>query len=263
MNISAKISKSAKAVSSAKRGFKPEYAIVAGSGLSGLKNYFTVVKTLPYSKIPFFSKTTAEGHLGELNFCSYAGVDFLILNGRFHLYEGYSPQEVTYPVRVMNALGVNNLIITAACGALNKKYSAEDIVIMKDQINFTGNGLDSDGSERRFIDAHALYDASFRKKALAAAKKYKIKAREGVYFGVKGPAYETPAESAEYRRLGGDMIGMSVVMEALAASQMKMKTLGLAYISNRSSARFRHEDVLKAGKSDVEKFSKIIKECLK
>jgi purine-nucleoside phosphorylase len=244
---------------------KPVAAVIAGSGISGFEGSFKILKTADYLKIPHFAKTTVAGHSGKLDICAGG---LLIFNGRFHFYEGHSPQDIIYPVRVMKACGVETLIITAAVGAINKKYKAGDIVVLKDHINFTGSnplrGAHFEEFGQRFPEMSCVYDASLRKKVLSAAKKLKIAAYEGVYFGVSGPSYETPAEIKAYGKLGGDAAGMSVVYEAIAASQMKMKVLALTYVSNAAAAAgVNHKEVLEAGKQASGNILKLIKAACK
>ncbi|MCL2145145.1 MAG: purine-nucleoside phosphorylase [Endomicrobia bacterium] len=269
MDILQKIEKTKKYILS-RSGFKAGIAVIAGSGLGQLKEEFEIIKTIKYSKIPYFAKTTVSGHAGELNFCSHKGTKFLIFSGRFHYYEGHSAQDVVYPVRIMNALGVKTVIITAAAGGINKKYKHGDIVVLKDHINFTGNnpliGTNIDGLGERFPEMTEIYDLKLRNKSIKTAKKLKIKAYEGVYFGVTGPSYETAAEVDAYRKLGGDIVGMSVVYEAIAAAHMKMKVLGISYVSNMAAGinktRLNHQEVLETGKKTGLNMTKIIKGVL-
>ncbi|MCL1972164.1 MAG: purine-nucleoside phosphorylase [Endomicrobia bacterium] len=273
MNTMSKISKTKAYLNKILYGhnFRAEAAVIAGSGLGQIKEELEIIKTVKYSKIPYFAKTTVPGHAGELNFCkSKGGTNFLIFNGRFHYYEGHGAQDVIYPVRVMNALGIKTVIITAAVGGMNKKYNVGDIVFLKDHINFTGNnplmGANIDEIGERFPAVTDVYDLNFRNKALKIAKKLKIKVREGIYFSVSGPSYETAAEVEAYVKLGGDVVGMSVVYEAIAAAHMKMKVLGIAYVSNMaagiSKTAINHEEVLEAGKKAGNSIRKIIKEFL-
>lgn len=251
-------------------GFNPVTGIIAGSGLGNLKNRFKIIKSINYSDIPNFSKTTVEGHSGELVLCEYKKQHMLVFNGRFHFYEGHPAQDTVYPVRFMRTAGVKNLIITAATGGVNKKYSPGDIVILKDHINLTGHnplrGMHHKEFGDRFPDMCNIYDAKLRKKALSISKKYKIKAYEGVYLGVMGPSYETPAEIKAFGKLGADIVGMSVVFEAIAAAQMGMNILGLAYVSNMAAGlcgkNLDHNEVLEAGKNVNANMTKIIKEVL-
>ncbi|MDR3112842.1 MAG: purine-nucleoside phosphorylase [Endomicrobium sp.] len=244
---------------------KPAVAIIAGSGVSGFERGFKILKTADYLKIPHFAKTTVAGHSGKLDIC-HGGL--LIFNGRFHFYEGHSPQDIIYPIRVMKACGVETLIITAAAGAINKKYKAGDIVVLKDHINFTGSnplrGRHFEEFGQRFPEMSCIYDVNLRKRALSQAKKLKIAAYEGVYFGVSGPSYETPAEAKAYGTLGGDVAGMSVVYEAIAALQMKIKVLALTYVSNGcASVGVSHREVLEVGKCASGNIVKIITAIIK
>jgi inosine guanosine and xanthosine phosphorylase family len=269
LNVLQKIEKTKKYILS-KTGFKPSVAIIAGSGLGNLKKQFTNIKTIKYRQIPYFSKTTVDGHAGELVLCSYKGTQLLLFNGRFHFYEGYCAQDVIYPVKVMKAMGVETLVLTAAVGGMNKKYNSGDIVILKDHINFTGNnpliGENVSALGERFPGVADVYDAPLRKNALKAAVKLKIKVHEGIYFGVTGPSYETAAEVNAFRKLGGDVVGMSVVYEAIAAAHMKMKVVGISYVSNMAAGinktRLNHKEVLEAGKKANSGVTKIIKTVL-
>ncbi|MCL2485720.1 MAG: purine-nucleoside phosphorylase [Endomicrobia bacterium] len=250
--------------------FNPEIVIITGSGLGGIRKKFEIIKTVKYEKIPFFAKATVSGHKGELVFCSYKGKDIIIVSGRVHYYEGHNAGEIIYPLRVLKALGVKTLISTAAVGALNKNYNPGDIVFIKDHINFTGNnpliGGHFDEFGKRFPDIGSAYDAELRKFALKAAKQNKIKSREGIYFCVSGPSYETPAEVSAFRKLGGDVVGMSVVYEVIAAAQMGIKTLGISYVSNMAAGinkeALSHDDVLVLGKKAGAEISVIIEGVL-
>ena len=267
MNIFEKIERSKKAILCVK-GFKPETAVIAGSGLSGISKQFTIIKKIKYSNIPYFSKTTVSGHSGEVLLCKNKKCDIVVFNGRFHFYEGHTPQDVIYPVRVMKEAGIKNLILTAATGGVNTKYKAGDIVVIKDHINFTGDnplkGVHYDKFGSRFPDMGEVYNQGFRKNVKNIAKKLKIKIQEGVYFAVSGPSYETPAEVKAFRKLGGDIVGMSVVYESVAAAQTGIKVLGLAYVSNMaagiSKSKLDHAEVLDTGKRVNEKISELIKE---
>ncbi|MDR1695345.1 MAG: purine-nucleoside phosphorylase [Endomicrobium sp.] len=271
MNVIEKISKSKNYLKKIlPSGFAPEAAVIAGSGLGGITDTFKVLKTVKYEKIPFFAKATVIGHKGELVFCSYKGKDIILINGRIHYYEGHSAEETVYPLRVLKSLGVKTLISTAAAGALNKNYKLGDIVLIKDHINFTGNnplrGAHFGEFGKRFPDMSRAYDFALRKLALKTAKQNKIKCYEGVYFGVSGPSYETPAEVSAFRKLGGDVVGMSVVCEVIAAAQMGIKTLCAAYVSNMAAGIkkdvLNHDGVLALGKKTNAAISLIIKRVL-
>jgi purine-nucleoside phosphorylase len=198
--------------------------------------------------------------------CSYKCIDLLIFNGRFHYYKGHYAQDVIYPLRMMKFLGVKILVLIVAVGALKKKYNVVDIIILKDHINFTGNspliGANFEEFGERFPNMENVYDYSLRKKALSIAK-FNIKAKQGVYFGVSGPAYETPTEIKAYRLLGGDVVGVSVGYETTAAAHMRFNMLGLAYVSNMASG-INDKPIKPRGNSYSRqksklKFSKIIK----
>lgn len=269
MNILQKLKKTKQFIL-CKRKFNPEIAIIAGSGLSDLSDHFECIASIEYSKIPYFFKTTVSGHEGILKLCRYKNKDILIFSGRFHFYEGFSNEEIIYPIRVMKEIGIKTLIITAATGGINKNYSVGDIVVLNDHINFTGNnpliGKHNEKFGKRFPDMSAVYDKDLINKVLDITKKNNIKAHSGVYFGVSGPSYETPAEIKAFEKLGGDIIGMSVVYEAIAASQMNMKVLGLVYVSNMAagivSKELKHSEVLAVGKTVNKNLTKIIKNII-
>jgi purine-nucleoside phosphorylase len=270
LNILDKIKKSKKYIAS-KIKTCPKVAIICGSGLSNIKNAIKQEITIPYSKIPYFKESTVEGHIGELVVGKLNHKDIFLLNGRVHYYEGYTMQEISYPIRVMESLGVQTLIITCAVGATNKKYNIGDIVIIKDHINFIFNnpliGKHYNEFGARFPDMTNLYNQNIRKQVLQIAKKNKIKCYEGIYFAVRGPSYETPAEIFAYRSLGADVVGMSLVAESIVAKQMGMNILALTYISNKASGISKkileHEEVLNSGKKATKSIEKIISVFLK
>ncbi|MDD3064683.1 MAG: purine-nucleoside phosphorylase [Endomicrobiaceae bacterium] len=251
--------------------FKPKTAIILGSGLSGIKDLIKEQTSIPYSKIPGFKQTTVKGHKGELVFGKINDKEVLLLNGRFHYYEGNSMNDITYPIRVIKELGINTLIITCAAGAINKKYSNGDIVVIKDHINFMfDNPLIGEHFEyfgERFPDLSAVYDINLINSAKKAARTGKIKLHTGVYFAVKGPSYETASEISAFRKLGADVIGMSLAPEAIVAGQANMKVLALAYVSNKAAGvsknKTTHCEVLDTGKKTGIKMANLIKNILK
>lgn len=216
--------------------FKPVAAIISGSGLADSLPELTGRISIPYSSIPNFSRTTVKGHKGELVFGRLHGKDVVIMRGRFHYYEGRPLSFIAFPVRVLAFLGVKTLIVTAAVGSLKPSLRPGDLLILKDHVNFMGaNPLMGNYNAlfgEMFPDMSEPYDAALRREALAAARKLKVRAGEGVYFAVTGPSYETPAEVKVCRMLGGSVVGMSVVPEVIAARQLKMKVLGVCWISN-------------------------------
>ena len=258
-------------MNSRKTKTNPKIAIICGSGLSNIKNVIKQEKIIPYSQIPYFKQSTVEGHNGQLVLGKLNSTDVLLMSGRFHYYEGYSMQDITYPVRVIKSLGIETLIITCAVGAVNKKYNVGDIVVIKDHINFMCNnpliGKHYDEFGKRFPDMTNIYNKDIKKQMLKIAKNNKIKIHEGIYFAVSGPSYETPAEINSYRKLGGDVVGMSLVPESIVANQMNMKIAALTYVSNKASGlsknNLTHSEVLKAGKTASLSIEKIIKDFVK
>ena len=252
-------------------GITPRVGIIAGSGLGCIKDGIKNPIVIKYSDIPNFTKSSVSGHAGELILGKLSGVHVAILSGRVHYYEGHSIESAALPTAVLKWLGVETLIVTAATGAINKKYSPGNIVFIKDHINFTGQtplrGAYLPELGPRFPDISKVYDFNIRQHAIKLAKKFKIKAFEGVYFGVTGPSYETPAEIKAFRKLGGDIVGMSVVGEVIMAGALNLKVLGIAYVSNMAAGiekgQLKHEDVLDLGAKAVVSVSKIINETLK
>ena len=269
-NILEKIKESKKYIKG-KIKLNPKTAIICGSGLSNIKDTIKQETVIPYSKIPYFKQSTVEGHTGELVIGKLNSKDVMLMNGRFHYYEGYSMQEISYPIRVMKSLGIENLIITCAVGAINKKYNVGDIVVIKDHINFMCDnpliGKHYDEFGKRFPDMTNIYNKNIIKQMLKIAKNNKIKIHEGVYFAVSGPSYETPAEINSYKKLGGDVVGMSLVPESIVANQMNMKVTALTYISNKASGLTKksltHSEVLQTGKTAAVAMEKIIKNIVK
>lgn len=215
---------------------RPETAIILGTGLGGLVGDIEIIDTLPYNEIPDFPVTTVEGHTGQLIYGRLGGKEVVVMQGRFHFYEGYSMHEVTFPVRVMKYLGIKNLFVSNASGGLNPEWHVGDIVLISDHINFFpvhplhGRNLDELGV--RFPDMSKVYDERLRNKAKLIALEHNITVREGVYVGVQGPTFETPAEYRMFRILGGDIIGMSTVPEAIAARHMNIKLFGISIITD-------------------------------
>ena len=265
------VSKTAAWIKARTKKFKPVAAIIAGSGLANSLPELTDRISIPYSSIPNFPRTTVKGHKGELVFGRLHGKDVVIMRGRFHYYEGRPLNFIAFPVRVLAFLGVKTLIVTAAVGSLKRTIRPGDFLILKDHINFMGanplmGNYDSLFGEM-FPDMNAPYDAVLRKEALAAARKLKIRVSEGVYTAVTGPSYETPTEVRVYRMLGGSVAGMSVVPEVIAARQLKMKVLGVCWISNFTSGISKevleHADVLKLGEKVSVKMKELLDAVLK
>jgi purine-nucleoside phosphorylase len=216
--------------------FSPRIAVVLGTGLGGLAERLKDQTALAYETIPYFPCSTVESHEGRLLSGTLAGKPILVLQGRFHLYEGYTAQEIAFPIRVLAALGVKVLIISNAAGGLDPLFKAGDIMLITDQINYTGeNPLIGPHLEKwgpRFPDMSQVFDPELIALARAVAKREKILLRRGVYVGLKGPSLETPAETRVLMTLGAQAVGMSTVMEVIAAVQAGMRILGISVITN-------------------------------
>ena len=252
-------------------GFKPETAIIAGSGLGGALPKLDDKMAVSYKDIPGFPTTTVKGHAGELIFGRMGGHDVVMMKGRFHYYEGRPLSFIAFPIRVLRALGVKNLLLTAAVGSLKPGIKPGQLVILKDHINLMGSnplmGNYHPAFGEMFPDMNDPYDKALRKEAVKLAKKARVRAVEGVYTAVTGPSYETPAEVKMYRMLGGDIAGMSVVPETITARQLKLRVAGLCWISNFCSGISKqvltHEEVLELGEKVSGKMRQILEGLLK
>jgi len=214
----------------------PEFGIILGTGLGGLVKEIEILESIPYSEIPNFPVSTVEGHSGRLIYGKLGNKNVLAMQGRFHYYEGYSMNEVAFPVRVFKYIGVSHLFVSNASGGLNPDFKVGDIVIISDHINFfpehplRGKNIQELGP--RFPDMVKTYDEFLQNKAKLIALECGINLKEGVYVGVSGPTYETPAEYKMFRILGGDMVGMSTVPEVIVARHMDMKVFGISIITD-------------------------------
>ncbi len=249
---------------------KPEYGLILGSGLGHVAEILTEKTIIPYAKIPHFPVSTVHGHAGQLVFGRLNSKSVVVMQGRVHYYEGHPLSAVTYPIRLFKNLGVSKLILTSAVGGINKKYKPADIVFVKDHINLMGDNPLIGGHiaefGERFPDMSCVYSPRLIKLAVNIAKKFKIKTHNGIYLAASGPSYETPSEIRAYRKLGGDVVGMSVVPETIVANQLKIEILCISYISNMASGISKtvlsHEEVMGVGKIAGKKVSKIIKNLI-
>lgn len=245
--------------------FEPEIGIILGSGLGELADEYCDIE-ISYNEIPNFIKSTVIGHKGRLVFATIAGKKVVMMQGRNHFYEGHTMQEITYPVKVMKKLGVKNLILTNAAGAVNKNFKAGDLMIIKDHINLMGTnpliGKNDDTLGERFPDMTEIYKNNLVKLAKEAAAYVNIDIKEGVYLANTGPSYETPAEINMARILGADAVGMSTVPEAIIANYCGLNVLGISCISNTASVsggeKLSHEDVIAATTKAKSKFKQLI-----
>ena len=217
---------------------KPEVGIILGSGLGGLVNHMEIEASFPYSEIPDFPVSTVEGHDGKLIFGKLGGKNIVAMQGRFHYYEGYSMDVVTFPVKVMKFLGIKTIIVSNAAGGMNPEFNVGDLMIISDHINFFPDnpllGPNNDEFGTRFPDMSNAYNSDLRNKAKEIAAKNNIQVREGVYIGSSGPMLETPAEYKLFRTFGADATGMSTVPEVIAAHHMGIKCFGMSVITNVS-----------------------------
>ncbi len=215
---------------------KPEIGMITGTGLGTLTEKISVDFRVPFEKIPNFPTSTVEGHHGNLVGGRIAGKDVLALEGRFHLYEGYSPKEVTFPVRVMAMLGAKYLFMSSAAGGLNPQFDAGDLMVITDHINLKGVnplvGPNLDDFGPRFPDMTRVYDPDLVHLARRTALEQRIPLRQGVYVGVLGPSLETPAETRFLRMIGADAVGMSTVSQAIVGVHCGLKILGIVVITN-------------------------------
>lgn len=249
----------------------PKIGLILGSGLGVLANEIENPVKIPYHEIPDFPISTVEGHAGQLVFGTLNGVEVVAMQGRFHYYEGYSFDKVTFPVRVMKDLGVKMLIVTNAAGGVNESFSPGDLMIITDHINFMGsNPLIGPNDSRlgaRFPDMSEAYSKDLRASAKEIANRFNIDIKEGVYFGFSGPVYETPAEIRMVRTLGGDAVGMSTVPEVIVARHSGLKVLGISCITNMAAGildkPLAHEEVIETTEKVKENFLLYIKEIVK
>ncbi|MFZ3048478.1 MAG: purine-nucleoside phosphorylase [Desulfatirhabdiaceae bacterium] len=216
--------------------FLPQIGLISGTGLSDSARRLEVAASFDYADIPHFPVSTVESHRGKLVFGKLNGKPAVVMQGRFHLYEGYSPLEVIFPIRVMNRLGVDTLILSNASGGLNSRLCAGDILMIRDHINLTGAnaliGAHRDVLGDRFPDMSQAYSADLRADLRQSAEKLKIPLKEGVYAGLKGPSLETPAEVRFLKTIGADAVGFSTVLETIAAVQAGMRVLGISVVTN-------------------------------
>jgi purine-nucleoside phosphorylase len=222
-----------------KTRLRPQIALVLGSGLGAFAEEFATPTRIAYKKIPYFPESTAIGHAGQLVIGQVGDIPVVGMQGRVHLYEGYSAKQVAFPIRVFHQMGVKAVILTNAAGGINLSYSQGALVAIRDHINFQGaNPLIGPNDDRfgpRFPDMTRAYDPEFRRFVAEEGKKLKLNLHEGVYLALAGPNYESPAEIHAFRTLGADLVGMSTVPEALAARHSAIRTLGISCVTNMAA----------------------------
>ena len=253
-----------------KIGEIPNTAIILGSGLGALVDEIEDRTEIPYPEIPNFPLSTVEGHSGKLIIGTLGGKKVLAMQGRFHYYEGYNMKEVTFPIRVFQALGIEYLFVSNAAGGMNSSFDVGDIMLIEDHINlFPEHPLHGKNHEElgtRFPDMSEAYNKELRDLAMEVAKKNNIKLQHGVYIGLTGPTYETPAEYNYLRIIGGDAVGMSTVPEVIVANHAKMKVLAFSIITDLGVlgkiVEITHEDVQIAAEAAQPKMAQIMREVI-
>jgi purine-nucleoside phosphorylase len=222
-----------------KTKLRPRIAIVLGSGLGGFADDLTQAARVPYEKIPGFPRSTAIGHAGRLVVGKAGNVAVAAMQGRVHLYEGYSAREAAFPMRVLGRMGIRAAILTNAVGGINLEYNQGSLVVIRDHINLQdANPLIGPNEERfgpRFPDMTEAYSKAYRKLALAEGERLGIEIQEGVYAALPGPSYETPAEIRYLRAIGADLVGMSTVPEVIVARHMGIRVLGISCVTNMAA----------------------------
>ncbi len=249
-------------------GFVPEVGIILGTGLGGLAEGIEVHRSIDYASIPGFPVSTVEGHKGRLIFGMLGGKRVVAMQGRFHYYEGYTMQQVTYPVRVMKLLGIATLFVSNASGGVNSSFRTGDLMVITDHINLLPNPLIGKNMAElgpRFPDMHNCYDKDLIARATAIAEAENIKLQYGVYVGGTGPTFETQAEYRFYKAIGGDAAGMSTVPEVIVARHMSIPVFGMSVITNcgLSDELGDHEDVQRQGARAAEKMTRLFTEMIR
>lgn len=246
---------------------RPRIGLVLGSGLGAFADGLQDATAIPYQQIPHFPVSTAVGHAGRLVVGQCAKIPVAVMQGRVHFYEGYSLREVTFPIRVLGALGIRALVFTNAAGGINRKLRARGLLLIRDHLNFQGsNPLLGANDERfgpRFPDMTEAYSKKFRTTAKQVARKLRLRLFEGVYAALHGPSYETPAEIRALARLGADVVGMSTVPEVIVANYMGIEVLGISCVTNMaagiSKKKINHDEVLEAGERVGRQFTAFLR----
>ena len=250
--------------------FKPQIGIILGSGLGELADEYCKIK-IDYSDIPGFKASTITGHKGRLVFAEINGKNVVMMQGRYHYYEGYSIETIVFPIKVMKMLGVETLIVTNASGGVNPSFRPSDLMVITDHINYMGVnplvGPNDDSVGTRFPDMSKIYTPEYVDLVKKISSELGIDIQEGVYMAFSGPSYETPAEVRMAGIIGADAIGMSTVPEAIVATWAGMKVIGISCICNSaagiSTVGLSHQDVIKAASAAKEKFLRLVKEVIK
>lgn len=253
-----------------KTNYTPEFGVILGSGLGSFTQDIDIEFTIPYSEIPNFPVSTVQGHKGALVFGKIGNKSVVAMQGRFHFYEGYDMQTVTFPVRVMKYLGVQKLIVSNASGGVNPNYKVGDVVVIKDHINLFPDhplrGTNDDRFGPRFVNMSEPYSRSMIQKAKEIAQQNTIELKDGIYLGLQGPTFETLAEYKMVKILGADCVGMSTVPEVIVARHMELDCLGISVITDMGDEEniheVNHQEVLEAARKAEPHVRKLIKEFI-
>ena len=250
--------------------FKPEVGIILGTGLGGLVNEIKVEHVIPYHEIPNFPISTVEGHFGKLIFGKLGGKKVVAMQGRFHFYEGYTMKQITFPVRVMKALGIHSLFVSNASGGINPNFEVGEIMIINDHINlFPSNPLIGENYPElgpRFPDMNEVYDKKLILSAINIAKENNIKVSQGCYVGLSGPCFETPSEYRYLSKIGADAVGMSTIPEVIVAKHSSLRVFGISIITDLGVEgkiiEITHKEVQNVASKAEPKMSFILKELI-
>src|SRR5690242_7247415 len=250
-----------------KTGLRPKIGLVLGSGLGAFADEFTAATRIPYAEIPYFPQSTAIGHAGKLVFGKVGAIPVAGMQGRVHLYEGYSAKDVVFPIRVFSRMGVKAVILTNAAGGIKREFTQGRLVVISDHINLQGvNPLTGPNDERfglRFHDMTGAYDRRFREMAVGEGNRLGVGMYEGVYAALAGPSYETPAEIRYLRTIGADLVGMSTVPEVIAARHSGMRVLGISCVTNAAAGildqPLNHVEVLETAERVKGQFISLLK----
>ncbi len=255
----------------ARTQIKPQIAVILGSGLGGLADDVTAEAVFPYADLPDFPVSTVAGHAGQLTLGTLAGKNVVVMQGRFHYYEGYKMTQIVFPVRVMQALGAEILVVTNAAGGLNPDFDPGDVMLISDHINMMGDnplrGPNLDDLGPRFPDMTNAYDPALRNLVLRVAKAQNIPLQQGTYTAWAGPTFETKAERRFLRLIGGDAVGMSTVPEVIAANHAGMRVVGMSAITNKATGSADqqpddHAHVLAMAKVAGEKLVRLLRSVI-
>ena len=244
--------------------------LILGSGLGAFADDLEDAVSIPYEEIPGFARSTVEGHAGRLVSGRVGGSPVVVLQGRFHFYEGYALEEVTFPIRVLGLLGIKALVLTNAAGGLNNSFTQGALMLISDHLNLMGtNPLLGPNDPRfgtRFPDMSEVYDREFQEAAMTEARDMKLELKRGIYAALTGPSYETPAEIRMLRALGADAVGMSTVPEAIVARHMNIKVLGISCITNMAAGvldrPIDHAEVMETGEAVRATFTELLRRTI-